>query len=240
MADIVKDGISYRLYKGRKEAIVLGFHRPEDYFRWGKLQNLVPFDVSIPSEIEQDGIKYSVVEIKKEAFQRKKIGKVTVPSSLRKIGVYAFAQSSISSFNRLCADNPVQMDVGEMAFSHCDELIHVAFNGAVKFEGNTFISCSKLKMIDSENFINLHEAILAYSKVDKIFISANVLEVSKKWNRSSKITNIYFVSTPSREVLLALLAENQECTLHCNEDSPIINLVFEGYRVIIEEDFIVC
>lgn len=235
MADIVKDGISYRLYKGRKEAVVLGFHRPEDYSRWGKLQNLMPFDVSIPSEIEQYGIKYSVVEIKKEAFQHKKIGKVTVPSSLRKVGNYAFAQSSISSFNRLCADNPIQIDVGEMAVSHCDELIHVAFNGLVKFEEDTFMGCSKLRLIDSENFINLHEAILANTKVDKIFISDSLLEVSKKWNQSSKIKDIYFTSVPSMEILLGLLAENQECILHCDEDSPIINLAFEGYRVMIEE-----
>lgn len=107
------NGLYYNLtnYNSRKVALVAPFEIE------GEALTDYSGDITVPATITVDDDTYSVTEIKASAFANAQIGKLTLPSSISKIGDYAFSGSTLSEL--IIAENAAVPSLGKGAFSGC-------------------------------------------------------------------------------------------------------------------------
>ena len=95
-------------------------------------------DAMIPSMVKYEGMEYSVTEIGDDAFHGcAELTSATLPTSIKKIGSHAFAQSGLSTI-----DIPnSEIKIGDYAFvdtpwftSHPDGMIYIS-NTAFRYKG---------------------------------------------------------------------------------------------------------
>ena len=107
------NGLYYNLtnYNSHKVALVAPFEIE------GEALTDYSGDITVPATITVDDDTYSVTEIKASAFANAQIGKLTLPSSISKIGDYAFSGSTLSEL--IIAENAAVPSLGKGAFSGC-------------------------------------------------------------------------------------------------------------------------
>jgi len=148
-ADAVEiDGIYYNLItKGRSAEVVSG---PKKYT--GK--------IDIPAAVSYEGLTYNVSIIRENAFyQCYDISSITIPNSIKTIGVYAFYQCrGISS---IIIPNGVEI-IENYAFIGCQSLSSINIPSSVKSIGSqAFYDCTKLEAVyitDLQAWLNIQFA----------------------------------------------------------------------------------
>lgn len=109
------NGLYYTLtnYASRKVVLTAPFEMDGE--------NLTAYagDINVPATITVEGETYNVTEIKANAFEGAGIGNVAIPSSVTKIGDYAFLNSTIKGLS-LAEGMPVP-SLGKGAFSGCSQ-----------------------------------------------------------------------------------------------------------------------
>lgn len=101
-------------------------------------------NIVIPSEVENNGIKYNVTCIGESAFDKcKKIKSVIIPNTVTSIEYYAFAFCSIES---VTIGNSVT-EIGNQAFRNSDLKSITIPNSVTSIEGGAFFECYYLKSI---------------------------------------------------------------------------------------------
>lgn len=107
------NGVYYNLtnYNSRKVALVAPFEIE------GEALTDYSGDITVPATITVGDDTYSVTEIKASAFANAQIGKLTLPSSISKIGDYAFSGSTLPEL--ILAENAAVPSLGKGVFSGC-------------------------------------------------------------------------------------------------------------------------
>ena len=105
-----------------------GFERPQG-------------DLTIPLEVENDGVKYSVISISDYAFYDcYRLTSVTIPNSVTRIGEWAF--TNCSGLTTIAIPNSVTR-IGDLAFGGCSGLLSVTIPKTVEKIGNlAFVGCT--------------------------------------------------------------------------------------------------
>ncbi len=107
--EMTKDGITYHYITGEGFATVIK----------GDAETLEDKDVTIPSEIEADGVTYSVKEIEDYAFNSVKMKSLTISTGIERIGMGAF----ISCYSLEKIDLPSTLtNIGDAAFRYASKL----------------------------------------------------------------------------------------------------------------------
>ncbi|HAJ97220.1 MAG TPA: hypothetical protein DCO72_05740, partial [Ruminococcus sp.] len=153
-------------------------------------------EFEVPSEItdEKSGLTFPVEVIYKEAFQGKKnLKKVTIPSTVNRIGVNAFSNCTaleevvgMEGVTTISDDAFVSCEslktitlpqgltnLGNEAFSHCSALTELTIPGSVTLMGSYVASgCPELKSITFEEGITNIPSFFAYldSNLEKVSI----------------------------------------------------------------------
>ncbi len=112
----------------------------------------VETEVTIPSEVEYNGISYTVTQIadpqsgSEGVFAAKKsVVSITVPNSITKIGAYAFW--SCGKLRHIILGNHVS-EIGDYAFQYCLNLEDIALPNSLHKVGTHFLcSCYKLNTL---------------------------------------------------------------------------------------------
>ena len=100
-------------------------------------------NIVIPSEVENNGIKYNVTCIGKSAFGKCEVKSVIIPNTITSIEYSAFAFCSLES---VTIGNSVTK-IGNQAFRNCDMTSIIIPNSVTSIEGGAFWSCHYLKSI---------------------------------------------------------------------------------------------
>ena len=139
--DIVFDELYYNL-NGTERTAEVTYYYLGDQLNPGFYEG----DITIPSAIICDGIKYTVASIGDGAFAYcSKLTSVTIPESVTEIGDGAFF--GCDALTSLTIPNSVT-SIGESAFSHCRGLTSVTIsNSLTKISNVAFSYCSKLTSV---------------------------------------------------------------------------------------------
>ncbi|MGM9851228.1 MAG: leucine-rich repeat domain-containing protein [Muribaculaceae bacterium] len=135
---ITINGIDYRLDYYDNEATVVKKYN-------GKYSG----SIVIPSHTTYDGETYTVTEIDMDAFRScKELTSVTIPNTVREIGITAFCGCGITSIN--IPKSVTKM--GYWAFLNCYNLTSVTFNNSpVEMGVDAFAGCKKLTYLNLGN-----------------------------------------------------------------------------------------
>ena len=156
--DVVEvNGVKYRITaEGTTNEAVVTFNAvksPDDYF---SNKDYYVGDYDIPATIGVSGKTFDVVGLDDNCFyQASKLGKVSLPESVRRIGELAFYRSSLSEINI-----PAKVDsIAEYTFFQCKSLHTVRGMEGVKDIGKqSFMMCDKLATIgDLRSLEKIHE-----------------------------------------------------------------------------------
>lgn len=143
--DIIINNIIYRLYRDGTAAI-LG----------SKIDDII--DLELDREINYNGEKYTVVEIKSKSFyDNMYINSVIIPSSIKKVGKSAFERSSVRyvDFTQMVALHEVLL--GDKCFMDCVRLEYIHLPSGLK----------KIPKLCFANAISLNEAAHSF-RLEKI------------------------------------------------------------------------
>jgi hypothetical protein len=170
-------------------------------------------DVVIPATFTYDGVKYTVTEISDNAFsENTKVTSVTIPSTVRSIGFYAFGRCT--KLKSVTISKKAELSsIGYSAFWGCTALKEIYIN-AETVEDHAFYGCTKLskvtfgdnvKKIDEYAFCNTgitsitfgknittigDEALAQCTKLEKIVIGENVTTLGGNIASGKNITSI--------------------------------------------------
>ncbi|MCD8296131.1 MAG: leucine-rich repeat domain-containing protein, partial [Prevotella sp.] len=157
-------------------------------------------DVVIPSNVEYDGITYSVTNIGDYAFYYcKSLTSIDIPSSVSNIGESAFQSSSLTSIEipngvtsisnctfYFCTSlTSIELpngltSIGEMAFVYCTKLTTIKIPDGVTSIGNrAFDNCSSLTSIDIPNSVTSigDQAFYWCTSLTSIELSSNLTSI---------------------------------------------------------------
>ena len=142
--------------------------------------NKISGEVVIPGEIKVDkGKTYRVVELWQSTFEYKKgITKVTVPEGVTTIGPHAFAESSVES---VVLPSTLRK-IGFYAFNRCKKLSSITIpEGVRKVEYNTFEECESLGSVTLPNSIDTigEFAFVKCRNLRRIELPSGVKEIGK-------------------------------------------------------------
>jgi hypothetical protein len=170
-------------------------------------------DVVIPETFTYNGVKYKVINIDRNAFNgNTKITSVTIPSTVRTIGIYAFygctklksvtisKQAKLSSIGENAFQNCTSLKeiyinaetVGELAFEGCTKLSKVTFGNKVKEIEDFAFSGTAVKSITfGKNITTIGDSALSgCSKLEKIVIGENVTTLGGNIASGKNITSV--------------------------------------------------
>lgn len=142
--------------------------------------NKISGEVKIPSEVKDDkGKTYRVVALWQSIFEYGDITKVTVPEGVTTIGPDAFKDSDVES---VVLPSTLRK-IGFWAFRGCEKLSSITIpEGVTKVEYNTFEMCNSLRSVTLPNSINTIEesAFEHCSNLRSIELPSSVKEIGKK------------------------------------------------------------
>jgi hypothetical protein len=227
MLTTVYNGVVYQKIFGQDNAMVLGLETDN---KWGS-----PINVKIVDKVQIGKNSYPVIRIKEDAFAYQQLNEVELPSIIRHIGRRAFTKSTVKTIRRNPHILKQAVTIENYAFSSCPELKKVCFNGPVSFGVKVFEFCPELQAIDSFNFCNLPDSIFALCGLESLYVSELLKDVQPDALKDSKIKDVYFLEGSKIEISEHIASQFKGKILHVESDNPIVNLAFEGYRVMIEE-----
>ena len=163
---IFQDGIMYRVLDNYKLEVTQKYNFDEVF----AFQNYDEERIVIPETVVYDNNTYTVTSIGNQAFNFcKKLRTVSLPNSLKTIGIAAFIQTPLEIIE---IPNNVS-SVGSSAFAGCNQLEEVVLPSSIKsIPYNTFMGCKKLKTIEiPENVLEIGPCAFAYcNSLDTILL----------------------------------------------------------------------
>ncbi len=219
--DVVNEQIVYKINKQAKNAVVFRIQ--------AKNKNT---DITIPFEV--DG--YPVVEIVIGAFKDAKfLKKITLPHTIKRIQNRAFSEC-VNLETVIHRGNGV-LEIGYEAFDNCLNLSYFSSLGIVKLTAsNAFANCVNLKTLDCifcgeipDNTFRyceqLEELSFGFSPTK---IHSNAFVGCKNLKRIISRGNLEFSNTAGKKL--------QKYEIHCYEDSQLLDLAYDGQKIVIIED----
>ena len=148
------DGLYYLLDYSDNTAAV---YEPVNYGRYTG-------DIVVPDTVEMDGIKFAVTTIDDGAFSRARLTSLKLPKTLKKIGDWAFQQTSgLKTFNI----PETVTSIGESAFRELPDLTHIHIPASVEvMEDHAIGGCPLLESITIDEG-NTHYGIYDGVLMDK-------------------------------------------------------------------------
>lgn len=166
---VLIDGVYYNLIQKANEAEVT--FNPDLSIRYSG-------EISIPEKIIYDEIEYEVTSIGNFAFSMcNELKKVTLPNSIKKIGVSGFSSSGINSIELPSSIESIE----GFAFSDCKSLETITIPEKVTIiPGNFAYGCIGLTEIIIPENVTLIDMIAFYgcSNLKKIAIGSNVNKIN--------------------------------------------------------------
>lgn len=142
--------------------------------------NKISGEVKIPSEVKDDkGKTYRVVALWQSIFEHGDITKVTVPEGVTTIGPDAFMDSDVES---VVLPSTLRK-IGFWAFRRCEKLSSITIpEGVTKVEYNTFEMCNSLRSVTLPNsIVTIEESAFDHcSNLRSIELPSSVKEIGKK------------------------------------------------------------
>ena len=136
--------------------------------------------VSIPSTVSNGGNDYAVTAIGKNAFMYcEKISSVTIPSSVKNIGVRAFY--CCRGLKKIVIPNSVT-EIGNSAFNSCVDMTSVTIGSSVETIGDySFAYCNGLENIEIPNSVKIigTEAFNSCVELKKLKIGNSAREIGE-------------------------------------------------------------
>ena len=154
-------------------------------------------DITIPEKVTYDDVDYPVTTVMGSydvdlsgAFTDTKVTKVTLPSSLKKIGVGAFGKSKCLQEVVL---NEGLTEIGESAFIECPELTKINIPSTVTILHKTvFFGCCKLVSLTLHDGITcLEEASLCNSGIETLTIPSTCTQFGNAALNIPNLKKIY-------------------------------------------------
>lgn len=97
-------------------------------------------DIDIPANVIVDETSYTVIALANECFKSSKIGKVTIPNSVKKLGDNCFASSTLTS---ITIPNSV-IELGVSCFKWCSSLTSITIPESIKVLPDSCFYIAKL------------------------------------------------------------------------------------------------
>lgn len=148
-------------------------------------------DIDIPANVKFEGKSYPVVALADECFKDCEIGKVKIPTSVKKLGNDCFRHSTLSSID---IPNSVT-ELGEWCFSQCQYLYSITIpNSITVLPHNCFHSTDLRYGISLPNNLkSIRGACFDTSFLRNIELPSSITEIqSNAFNNCQLLTSIVF------------------------------------------------
>ena len=196
-------------------------------------------NVTIPSSVTYNGIRYSVTSIGKEAFKGcSGLTSITIPNSVTSIGEKAF--SGCSGLTSITIPNSVT-SIGPWAFSSCSGLTSVTIpNSVTSIGGEFFYNCSNLTSVTIPNSVTSigEKAFSGCSGLTSVTIPNSVTEIgSNAFSGCSGLTSITIPNSVTSiggavfrdcSGLTSVTIPNSVTEIGENAFSGVTNVVYSG------------
>lgn len=149
--------------------------------------------VTIPSSILYEDVTYSVVGIEDMAFEgRAALTSVSLPSSLRVIGKYAFESCGIT---QVLIPGSVQT-VENYAFANCSNLISFSLGGSMTLGMGAFKSCVRLNSVSIPEGSTLYGEVFSYCiGLTSVTIPKNITFSNDLFSQCTGLTSVRIENT---------------------------------------------
>ena len=160
----------------------------EQYASWYNY-NEIEGDLIIPSTVTYNGKTYTVTSIGTQAFTNCPMLSVTIPSSVKKIGMGAFSMCTM--LTNVTIPNSVTY-LGAYAFKNCYKLQTISISDNVSSIGEeTFVYCNKLRTVTfGKSISNIHET--AFNQVALKTVIWNAENYSKAYTLPNCVNTVTF------------------------------------------------
>ena len=150
--------------------------------------NEIEGDLIIPSTVTYNGKTYTVTSIGTQAFTNCPMLSVTIPSSVKKIGMGAFA--GCSSLTSITIPNSVTY-LGDYAFKNCYQLQTISISDNITSIGEeTFVYCNLRTVTFGKSISNIHET--AFNQVALETVIWNAENYSKAYTLPYSVNTVTF------------------------------------------------
>jgi hypothetical protein len=150
--------------------------------------------INIPSTIIVDGISYDVEEISSRIFEGCDVQSVSLPSTLKRIGSFAF--NGVTGVKEIHISEGV-VSIGMYAFAYCNDLMVLKIPSTLESIGNfAFGGCNNLSVVFSEmdNPISIQESTFVSDNISSAILqvpegSVEKYQAASGWNVFTRITD---------------------------------------------------
>ena len=150
--------------------------------------NEIEGDLIIPSTVTYNGKTYTVTSIGTQAFTNCPMLSVTIPSSVKKIGMGAF--NSCTMLTNVTIPNSVTY-LGDYAFKNCYQLQTISISDNVTSIGEeTFVYCKLRTVTFGKSISNIHET--AFNQVALKTVIWNAENYSKAYTLPNCVNTVTF------------------------------------------------
>ena len=159
----------------------------EQYASWYNY-NEIEGDLIIPSTVTYNGKTYTVTSIGTQAFTNCPMLSVTIPSSVKKIGMGAFSMCTM--LTNVTIPNSVTY-LGDYAFKNCYQLQTISISDNVTSIGEeTFVYCKLRTVTFGKSISNIHET--AFNQVALKTVIWNAENYSKAYTLPNCVNTVTF------------------------------------------------
>ena len=148
-------------------------------------------DIDIPKEVTFEGKSYPVVALADECFKDCKIGKVTIPTSVKKLGKSCFERSTLSSIS---IPNSVT-ELGASCFYSCSSLLSIAIPSSITELPSSCFSYSNLSngIILQNTLQKIGASCFSSCKFANIELPSSITEIANYgFEYCANLTSIVF------------------------------------------------
>ena len=170
----IQNGVTYQVSSGTTNEVTVS-----DY-------DLSSLDLTIPSDVTDNGTTYSVTSIGMNAFRHDKLNSIIIPNSVTTIGSSAFQDNLFTS---ITIPNSVTR-IDQSAFEK-NLLTSVSIPNSVTSIGRSAFKINELTSVDIPNSItNIRFATFANNKLTSVTIPNSVVSVGKEAFVENNLTTI--------------------------------------------------
>ena len=172
--------------------------------------------INIPSTVTRAGKTYTITAIADYAFNGCPATSVTLPSTIKKIGSYAFHRSSITSI-----DLSNVSEIGNAALASCENLTSVSGFNMGTVSSNLF-SASAIQSIALSNVTYISQgAFYNCSQLQSINLGTKLVEIANYSDVFSGCNALKEITYPATVVSAGNIASFSESTvIYCNATTP--------------------